>query len=76
MNVEVINVGTELLLGEIINTEAPVLFKMCKELGFDIYHQTTVGDNPQRLLECLDIAFKRGLIVSLLLQDLVQRRMI
>lgn len=60
MNVEVINVGTELLLGEIINTEAPVLFKMCKELGFDIYHQTTVGDNPQRLLECLDIAFKRG----------------
>lgn len=34
MNVEVINVGTELLLGEIINTEAPVLFKMCKELGF------------------------------------------
>lgn len=31
MNVEVINVGTELLLGEIINTEAPVLFKMCKE---------------------------------------------
>lgn len=60
MNVEVINVGTELLLGEIINTEAPVLFKMCKELGFDIYHQTTVGDNPQRLLECLDIAFERG----------------
>ena len=60
MNVEVINVGTELLLGEIINTEAPVLFKMCKELGFDIYHQTTVGDNPHRLLECLDIAFKRG----------------
>ena len=31
MNVEVINVGTELLLGEIINTEAPVLFKMCKD---------------------------------------------
>lgn len=60
MNVEVINVGTELLLGEIINTEAPVLFKMCKELGFNIYHQTTVGDNPDRLKECLDIAFKRG----------------
>lgn len=60
MNVEVINVGTELLLGEIINTEAPELFKMCKELGFNIYHQTTVGDNPDRLKECLDIAFKRG----------------
>ncbi len=50
MNVEVINVGTLVLLGEIINTEARVLFKMCKELGFDIYHQTTVGDNPQRIL--------------------------
>lgn len=60
MNVEVINVGTELLLGEIVNTEAPDLFKLCKELGFNIYYQTTVGDNPQRLKECLDIAFQRG----------------
>ena len=60
MNVEVINVGTELLLGEIINTEAPVLFKMCKELGLDIYQQTTVGDYQKSLLEYLDIAIKKA----------------
>ncbi len=60
MNVEIINVGTELLLGEIVNTNATYLQKMCKELGFNVYFQTVVGDNPQRLLDCLDIAFKRG----------------
>ena len=49
MNVEIINVGTELLLGEIINTNATYLQKMCKELGFNVFFQTVVGDNPQRL---------------------------
>lgn len=60
MNVEIINVGTELLLGEIVNTNATYLQKMCKELGFNVYYQTVVGDNPDRLLSCLDTAFKRG----------------
>lgn len=60
MNVEIINVGTELLLGEIVNTNATYLQKMCKDLGFNVYFQTTVGDNPQRFLDCLEIAFKRG----------------
>ena len=60
MNVEIINVGTELLLGEIINTNATYLQKMCKELGFNVFFQTVVGDNPQRFLDCLDIAFNRG----------------
>lgn len=60
MIVEIINVGTELLLGEIVNTNATYLQKMCKELGFNVYHQSVVGDNPDRLLECFDIAFKRG----------------
>lgn len=60
MNVEIINVGTELLLGEIVNTNATYLQKMCKDLGFNVYFQTTVGDNPERFKECLDIAFKRG----------------
>lgn len=60
MNVEIINVGTELLLGEIVNTNATYLQKMCKELGFNVYFQTTVGDNHDRFKECLDIAFKRG----------------
>lgn len=60
MIVEIINVGTELLLGEIVNTNATYLQKMCKELGFDIYFQSVVGDNQERFKECLDIAFKRG----------------
>lgn len=60
MNVEIINVGTELLLGEIVNTNATYLQKMCKELGFDVYFQQTVGDNPDRVKQALDVAFNRG----------------
>ncbi len=60
MNVEIINVGTELLLGEVINTNATQVQKMCKDLGFNVYHQTVVGDNSERFLECLKIAFDRG----------------
>ena len=60
MQVEIINVGTELLLGEIVNTNATYLQKLCKELGFDVFHQSVVGDNPQRFMECLKIAFQRG----------------
>lgn len=60
MNVEIINVGTELLLGEIVNTNATYLQKMCKELGFDVFFQQTVGDNPDRVKQALDVAFARG----------------
>lgn len=60
MNVEIINVGTELLLGEIVNSNATYLQKMCRDLGFNVYYTTVVGDNPQRLLSCLDLAFSRG----------------
>ena len=37
MNVEIINVGTELLLGDIVNTNATYIQKMCKDLGFNVY---------------------------------------
>jgi Predicted nucleotide-utilizing enzyme related to molybdopterin-biosynthesis enzyme MoeA len=60
MIIEIINVGTELLLGEIVNTNAVYLQKLCKDLGFHVYHQTVVGDNPERLKDCFDIAFERG----------------
>jgi len=60
MNVEIINVGTELLLGEIVNTNATFLQKICKDLGFNVYFQTVVGDNPERLYDCLKLAFERG----------------
>lgn len=60
MNVEIINVGTELLLGEIVNTNATVLQKICRDLGFNVFYQTVVGDNPERLYDCLKLAFDRG----------------
>jgi len=60
MNCEIINVGTELLLGEIVNTNAPKILKMCRELGFNVYYQSVVGDNPQRLLDTITLAFDRG----------------
>lgn len=60
MTVEIMNVGTELLLGEIVNTNAVYLQKFCKEFGFDVYYQSVVGDNPQRLKDCLQTAFSRG----------------
>lgn len=60
MNVEIINVGTELLLGEIINTNATFLQNMCKELGLNVFNQQVVGDNPDRVKEALEVAFQRG----------------
>ena len=60
MTIEIINVGTELLLGEIVNTNATALQKFCREHGFNVYHQTVVGDNPARLKACLALAFERG----------------
>lgn len=60
MNVEILNVGTELLLGEIVNTNATLLQKMCKDLGFNVYYQSVVGDNAERLYHCLQMAFERG----------------
>ena len=37
-----------------------LIFKNCKDLGFNVYYQTTIGDNHDRFKECLDVAFKRG----------------
>ncbi len=46
---EIISVGTELLLGDIVNTDAAFLSKKLAEVGIPLYHQTVVGDNPDRL---------------------------
>ena len=48
MKVEVINTGTELLLGEILNTNFQYLSRQLNKLGFDVLYQTTVGDNAGR----------------------------
>lgn len=49
MKAEIICVGTELLLGDIVNTNAQFLAQELASLGFGVYYQTVVGDNPQRL---------------------------
>ncbi|MBU3197642.1 competence/damage-inducible protein A [Clostridium algidicarnis] len=59
MKAEIIAVGTELLLGDILNTNAQFLSKELAILGIEVYHQTVIGDNGERLLEAFDEAFKR-----------------
>ena len=63
MKVEVITTGTELLLGEILNTNFTWLAQELNRRGFDVLYQTTVGDNPVRIKEVLDIAVRRADIV-------------
>ncbi|MGN1146674.1 MAG: competence/damage-inducible protein A [Acetatifactor sp.] len=65
MTVELICVGTELLLGNIVNTNAAYLAEKCAALGLSCYFQTVVGDNEERLLQVLDCAARRSDIVIL-----------
>lgn len=65
MKAELIAVGTEILTGQIVNTNAQFLSEKCAELGIDVYFHTAVGDNEQRLLSVLEIASKRSDLVIL-----------
>ena len=60
MNVELICVGTELLLGSIVNTNAAYLAEKCAALGLSCYFQTVVGDNEERLSQVLRTAMERA----------------
>lgn len=60
MNVELLSVGTELLLGEILNTNAKYLSEELSLMGLNVYYQTTVGDNPERLKNAVELAFLRA----------------
>lgn len=65
MVVELISVGTELLLGNTVNTNAAFLAEKCAQLGLSMYHQSVVGDNAERLKETLRMALGRSDIVIL-----------
>lgn len=65
MKVELISVGTEILLGNIVNTNAAYLSEKCAGLGLSCYFQTVVGDNEERLSQVLEIAMERSDIVIL-----------
>lgn len=65
MTVELISVGTELLLGNIVNTNAAYLAEKCADLGLSCFYQSVVGDNEDRLAAVLKMALKRSDIVIL-----------
>ncbi|MGQ7462254.1 competence/damage-inducible protein A [Streptococcus suis] len=65
MKAELIAVGTEILTGQIVNTNAQFLSEKCAELGIDVYFHTAVGDNENRLLSVLEVASKRSELVIL-----------
>lgn len=65
MTGEIISVGTELLMGQILNTDAQYMAQKLAEMGINLYHQSTVGDNMGRLKECIARAMGRSDVVLL-----------
>ncbi|MDY5502203.1 MAG: molybdopterin-binding protein, partial [Gemmiger sp.] len=60
MTAEIICVGTELLLGDILNTNAQFLSRELADLGISVLHQHVIGDNPARLRELVTQAKSRS----------------
>ena len=63
MHTELVMIGTELLLGEIVDTKAARLAIALRDIGMDIYYKTTVGDNEQRIVDVLNLALSRSDVV-------------
>lgn len=66
MNAEIIAVGTELLLGQIVNTNAAFLSQELATLGINVYHHVVVGDNAKRLKETIEYAEQRSDLIILI----------
>ena len=62
-NTEIISVGTEILLGHITNTDARDISEMLSRIGINVKYHTVVGDNPERLRACVEIAKSRADII-------------
>ncbi|WP_050614848.1 competence/damage-inducible protein A [Bacillus testis] len=63
MDAEIIAVGSELLLGQIANTNAQYLSKQLAELGVNVYYHTVVGDNAERLAQAIEVAEGRAELI-------------
>lgn len=63
MNAEIISIGTELLLGHIVNTNTSFLCRKLAEIGIDLYHTSVVGDNPSRIIQEIGQAANRSDII-------------
>ena len=55
MNAEILCVGTELLHGDIVNTNAQYISKKLAEIAIDVYYQSVVGDNPSRIKKAFNM---------------------
>ncbi|MBN8191391.1 competence/damage-inducible protein A [Bacillus sp. NTK074B] len=60
MNAEIIAVGSELLLGQIVNSNAQFISEQLADMGVNVYYHTSVGDNPSRLKHAIEVAQKRA----------------
>ena len=58
-NAEIVSIGSELLLGQTIDTNASWMAQRLTEIGVNLYYKTTVGDNPQRMNEVISKALER-----------------
>ena len=63
MHAEIVMIGTELLLGEIVDTNANRFAKALREIGLDLFFKTTVGDNETRITEVLNLALDRSDVI-------------
>src|SRR5438034_11528318 len=63
MQAEIVVIGTELLLGQIIDTNAAYLAQQLSSIGIDLYYKSAVGDNKGRIVETLKMASERSELV-------------
>ena len=62
-NAEIIAIGTEILLGEITDTNSVFMARQLRDIGVNVFFMTTVGDNLQRIADAIDLALERAEIV-------------
>ncbi len=60
MKAEILCVGTEILLGDIVNTNAQFISRELASIGIDVYHQSVVGDNPKRRFRRINKLFQKS----------------
>jgi nicotinamide-nucleotide amidase len=63
MHAEIVVTGTELLLGEIVDTNSTMMARMLRDIGLDLYYKSTVGDNRERMAAVLGVALERSDII-------------
>src|SRR5512141_1707876 len=63
MHAEIIATGSELLLGEVVDTNSAFIARRLREIGLNLFYKTVVGDNEQRMIEALTIALNRSDVI-------------